>query len=101
MVKIIPASGLWRSVLDALGCDGLTMPWRTIYIRRRCINDRGLLAHELAHIRQIDRLGPVWFSVVYLYQLLRFGYERMPMELEANEAQSKTLSEFASISKLS
>lgn len=100
-MRMIAAAGFWLAVLDMVGCDGLTMPWRTVYVRRSCLKDPGLIAHETAHIRQIERMGPVWFSIVYLYQLLRFGYERMPMEIEANEAQSKTLSEFASISKFS
>lgn len=85
----IRADGFWLWVLDRLSCDGLTMPWRTIYIRPECWHDKSLRAHELAHIDQIDRMGPIWFSAAYLWQLWRYGYDRMPLEIEANVAQKK------------
>jgi hypothetical protein len=79
----VVARGFWLWLLDQLEVDGLTMPWRTIYMRAEYMDDPGLRAHELAHIRQIDRMGPVRFSVVYLYQLWRYGYQNMPLEIEA------------------
>lgn len=81
--RFVKANRFWLAVLDATGCDGLTMPWRTIYMRPDCFHDTRLRAHELAHIGQIERLGPVWFSVVYIYQLCRYGYDDMPLEREA------------------
>lgn len=81
------ASGIWLWLLDHLGCDGLTMPWRTLYIRNECLHDQGLIAHELQHVRQIEALGPVVFSIAYLWQLAWYGYERMPLEQEANRVQ--------------
>lgn len=81
--RFVEARGLWLWLLDRLGCDGLTMPWRTIYMRRSCMDDVGLRAHELAHIHQIDRMGAFRFSVVYLYQLATYGYDDMPLEREA------------------
>lgn len=85
----VRAGGFWLWVLDRLSCDGLTMPWRTIYLRPECWFDEGLRAHELAHIDQIDRMGPIRFSVTYLWQLATIGYDRMPLEIEANAAQEK------------
>jgi hypothetical protein len=83
----VKAEGFWLKVLDLLGCDGLTMPWRTVYIRPACWHDKGLWAHEFVHLAQIDRMGPIWFSIRYLYELARYGYRDMPMEIEAREAQ--------------
>lgn len=83
----VPASGFWLWVIDRLGCDGLTMPWRTVYMRECWFNDADLRAHELVHIAQIDRMGPVWFSIVYLWQMARYGYEAMPLEIEARQAE--------------
>lgn len=81
--RFIVASGVWLWLLDHLGCDGLTMPWRKIYIRYEHCYDKHLRAHEICHIRQIESLGPVRFSVLYLWQLYRYGYWSMPLEVEA------------------
>lgn len=83
----VEASGFWLWLMNKIGCDGLTMPWRTIYMRQVYFNDAQLRAHEQAHIDQIDRLGPVWFSTLYLWQLAWFGYEHMPLEIEARWAE--------------
>jgi hypothetical protein len=88
--RFVRARGFWLVVLDTLGCDGLTMPWRTVYMRPGHLHDEGLRAHELVHIDQIDRMGPVWFSIRYLYELVRYGYADMPMEKEADAAQAST-----------
>jgi len=84
----VPARGFWLRVLDLFGCDGLAMPWRRVYMRPSCLHNDGLRAHEWVHIQQIDRMGPVWFSLRYLYELIRYGYREMPMEREANEVQA-------------
>lgn len=41
-----------------------------------------LLAHELVHVRQAERLGPL-FVPVYLALWLRYGYVRHPLERAA------------------
>lgn len=52
-----------------------------------CTRDPGpeLFAHELEHTRQAERLG-LFFAPLYLYLLLRYGYQRHPMEREARAA---------------
>lgn len=85
--KITIARGIWLWLLDHLHCDGLTMPWRTIYIRDEYQHDQGLIEHELQHVRQIALLGPVKFSVIYLWQLAWYGYHAMPLEVEAYRVQ--------------
>ena len=88
MAKFVAANGFWLWLLDKLGCDGLTMPWKTIYLRPDYINDAGLRAHEWVHIGQIDRHGAVVFSVLYIYYLARFGYWSSPFEIEAYAVQA-------------
>lgn len=89
MIRV--ASGIWLKLLDTLGADGLTTPWGRVYIRPSCIHDSGLIAHELVHVAQIKRLGAVRFAVVYLYQLARYGYWNMPLEIEARKGETQCL----------
>lgn len=44
-----------------------------------------LMAHELVHTRQAERLGPL-MGPVYWYLLVRYGYARHPMERAARVA---------------
>ena len=44
-----------------------------------------LLVHEQHHIRQFERLGPL-FAPVYFGLALRYGYRRHPMERSARRA---------------
>jgi hypothetical protein len=44
-----------------------------------------LLAHELVHVAQRERLGTDMFIRRYLLELRVFGYARAPLELEANK----------------
>jgi hypothetical protein len=85
--KVIVASGFWRWLLEWLGAAALTMPWKTIYVLDRCKYNQSLLLHELVHIEQIERDGPVTFTVKYLYWLARYGYWNNPYEREAYEKE--------------
>ncbi|MGH8900245.1 MAG: hypothetical protein ACRDYA_00825 [Egibacteraceae bacterium] len=49
-----------------------------------------LLAHELIHTRQAERLGPL-MAPVYLGLLTVYGYWRHPMERAAREAADRLL----------
>ena len=70
--------------LRASGFAAITMPWRVVHYR-----DwpplAGLMAHESIHLEQIDRYGPWGFTVRYLWNLIRHGYEAHPMEIEARK----------------
>lgn len=50
-----------------------------------------LLAHELAHVRQAERLGPL-FALAYLGLLAVYGYARHPLERAARRAGRGALS---------
>jgi hypothetical protein len=44
--------------------------------------DERLWRHELTHVRQSERLGPL-FPLLYLAALARYGYRRSPFERAA------------------
>ena len=83
--KIVEARGFWKFLLRRLHVAAIVMPWRTIYIAKPYLNHQGLIAHELVHIEQIERDGPIKFSIKYLWWLARFGYWNHPYEVEAYE----------------
>lgn len=98
--EFVRAEGFWLWLLDRLACDGLTMPWCTIYMRPEHFDNQLLRIHELAHIDQIGRLGAVRFSLAYLYYQVRFGYFKNPFEIEAYaiQAEAERLIKIADVS---
>jgi hypothetical protein len=60
---------------------------RTILIRRGVSLTEELLAHELAHVRQWQKLGRRGFLWLYACHLIRSGYCNHPLELEARAAE--------------
>lgn len=81
--KITEAKGIWRLLLHTTGAAAIAMPWRTVYVLAPYLHDEALLAHEAVHLEQIEREGPIWFSVRYLWWLARYGYRENPYEREA------------------
>lgn len=73
-----------RIFLKAAGYRAITMPWRTIYILDE-VYQSDIIRHELVHIAQIERMGALKFTAVYLWYLLRYGYDKHPLEIEARE----------------
>ena len=62
---------------------GLTLRYG-IYLRANYWGDRALLAHELAHSAQYERLGGIEpFLRQYFSEVLAVGYARAPLEQEA------------------
>jgi hypothetical protein len=60
---------------------------RYILIRRGVPLTLNLLAHELAHVQQWQRLGVARFIWHYAKGLVRHGYWRHPLEEEARAAE--------------
>ncbi len=61
-----------------------------IFIRADCWRERGLIAHELAHTAQYERLGGIEpFLRQYLAEYLTVGYPAGPMEQEAIAAAGR------------
>jgi hypothetical protein len=61
-----------------------------IFVRRDCWADRALIAHELVHTAQYERLGGIEpFLRQYLHECLTIGYPAAPMEQEAISATAR------------
>ncbi|CAN5130758.1 hypothetical protein BH23ACT9_BH23ACT9_39810 [soil metagenome] len=76
-VRGLPALGLRRG-----GFAATTLGHVVIALRDP---SPALMAHELAHTRQAERMGP-FTGPVYWYLLARYGYARHPMERAARIA---------------
>lgn len=70
-------------LMNRIGLAAITMPWHRIYVLDAYQSRQDLLRHELVHIEQIERDGPVIFSIWYLWWLFRYGYFDNPYEVEA------------------
>lgn len=74
---------------DARGVGGWMLRWRGFgaatmghAILAAGHLDGGLLKHELVHVRQAERWGPL-FVPLYLAGLVRYGYRQNPLERAA------------------
>lgn len=81
------ARGPWLWLLKMTGLYGITMPWKTIYVLPEYIDWPELRQHELVHIKQIERHGPVKFTLLYIWYHIRYGYRKNPLEVEAYEIE--------------
>ncbi len=56
-----------------------------IYAKEKYAHDKSLIAHELVHTHQFERLGGLWYFLkLYLQETLILGYANSPLEIEAN-----------------
>lgn len=85
--KVTEARGLVRWYLRRTGFWAITLPlWRpTIYVLAEHMDDADLIAHELVHVEQIERMGRVRFLATYLWYQVRYGYALNPLEQEARQ----------------
>jgi len=64
---------------------GMTLRYG-IFIQKNCGEDRRLIAHELGHVKQYERMGGFRaFMERYLFECMIMGYPNTPMEQEADE----------------
>jgi hypothetical protein len=77
------ARGPLKWFLRRHGFAAVTMPWRRVYMLPEWQDYEPVIQHERVHLEQIDREGPIRFTLLYLYWTLRYGYERNPFEVEA------------------
>jgi hypothetical protein len=72
---------------------GLTLCYG-IFLREDYLDDRALLAHELVHCAQYERLGGIEpFLRQYFGEVLTFGYLRAPLEQEAARVARELMKE--------
>ena len=83
-----PQGHILKAACDAIHflgpeTQGLTLGYG-IFIRRDRVGVRDLLAHELVHVAQYERMGGIEpFLRQYLMECLTVGYESSPLEQEA------------------
>jgi len=88
MVKHKLARGLILWYLRYKGYRGWTSFWNTIYyLDDKSMESKRVKKHELKHIEQIERLGRFRFTIEYLYQSVRYGYNNNKFEIEARKAE--------------
>ena len=90
MTRIKTARGPIYVYMKACGFKGWASFWRTIYVLPGNEHNERLLRHERCHLEQIERDGPVLFSLRYSWWTLRHGYFMNPYEIEARAAESKS-----------
>jgi hypothetical protein len=61
-----------------------------VIVARDAAPSDALLVHELVHVRQAERLGPL-MAPLYLALHAAYGYARHPMERAARRAQRRAL----------
>lgn len=66
-----------------LWADAQVVLPRKVFLNRRVQPSLRLLAHELVHVEQLERMGVLRYWTTYLVLLLRCGYREHPMELDA------------------
>lgn len=73
----------WIAGFGRRGVAGLALSYG-IYVRADYAQSRGLLAHELVHVGQYERLGGIrGFLRAYLWECARDGYLNSALEQEA------------------
>jgi hypothetical protein len=75
--------------LITMNTIGLTLRYG-VFIRKDFWNDRKIVAHELVHVAQYERLGGIGqFLQKYLQECITIGYPQAPMEQEAITLSSR------------
>lgn len=100
-----PTNPILKAAAEAIGSvthapRGLTLRYG-IFVRTDCWRHRWLLAHELMHTAQYERLGGfVPFLRKYLFECASTGYPEAPLEQEANTAADRICDSTAGAGRL-
>lgn len=70
--------------------NAMTVPPLGIYITENQKDNRKLLQHEFVHWQQYRETGAIIFVLKYLIQKLLYGYDKMPLEIEARKIVGET-----------
>jgi len=89
----VPSDPAFGPLLDSTGLanmDGLTLGYAIFLVQER--TDLKLVAHELRHVHQYERLGGIdGFMPVYLEEIRVFGYTDAPLEKDAHAHEISAL----------
>ncbi|MDD3686864.1 MAG: hypothetical protein PHE56_08875 [Bacteroidales bacterium] len=69
--------------------NALTLPPFGIYITEKEKGNLLLLQHELKHWQQYQKLGLLKYYNTYYQQYVKYGYDKMPMEIEARVGETE------------
>lgn len=87
--RIIIAKRVTKAFLSFFGFGAMTLPGRRIVMLEWLVFDHKLLMHELVHVEQYERLGAAKYLWKYFTLLVRHGYKKHPMELEARQHEKE------------
>lgn len=73
-----------------LNFNAQSIPPFGIFISEKEKNNKRLLKHELHHWKEYNKGGAILFYLKYLYQYLIYGYDKMPIEIEARKETKET-----------
>ena len=62
-----------------------TIPPFVIMFQKEDAENPTLVEHELFHWKQYQRTGAIIFHIKYFIQNLMYGYDKMPLEVEARK----------------
>jgi preprotein translocase subunit SecG len=83
VVRIIYHSAIARMLRFFTGNQLFAVTfWNRVYVSSNYLVPHAL-QHELEHVRQWHEMGAVKFTVVYLWQYVRVGYAKHPLEVAA------------------
>jgi hypothetical protein len=87
-----PEASELRAACEALGFLGASTAGLTlgsgIFIREDLAGQHALLSHELRHVAQYEAYPTIAaYLARYIPELLEFGYERAPFEVDARRAE--------------
>lgn len=82
-VELMVVDQLWCFTVP--DCFGQVVSANKIRMLRGYHTNTTLVAHELVHTVQWRELGRVGFLITYAKQFVAYGYDNMPLEVQARE----------------
>lgn len=67
----------------------MTIPPFGIFIRKQYRDNQKILNHDMVHWGQYKKMGLFKFYFQYFKEFLTYGYDKMPMEMEARYEEDK------------
>jgi len=69
--------------------NAITIPPFGIYVLNEHLENSNLINHELVHWQQYKAMGMLKYYATYLKEFFQYGYDAMPMELQARFNESE------------
>lgn len=75
---------------------GITLPPFGIFIKRKYKDNQKMLNHEIVHWKQYQKMGLFKLYFKYIKEFVKYGYDKMPMEIEARYEEDEYTKEYYS-----